>query len=271
MVPAVRGALVPGRQVRGHVQPGDRPRHPGRPAAGGAGVRSAGLLGRLLGRRAGSRRWPPSRPAGLPRHRARCARRRGSRRRAPGASARHRAARDGRAPGAPCRTGSAAGRASGSGRPAARLAPPASNRPGMAASPAAVPPAADPAAPARRPPGPAAPGTSRPAPRKRSALARRKTARPCRPSAVAPGSDPLLTNPTTPALDSGARYSCALTEKLGSESPPTVCRTPPLSSVTTSTWPSNSTQSPGQRPVAVPQRMPAVLGLRVLLDRDDAQ
>ena len=60
----------------------------------------------------------------------------------------------------------------------------------------------------------------------------------------APG-DPLLTNPTTPWAASGAAYSCALTEKLGSESPPIVYRTPCAYSVTTSTWPSNSTQSPG--------------------------
>ena len=63
---------------------------------------------------------------------------------------------------------------------------------------------------------------------------------------LAPGSEPLLTKPTTPAADSGPGYSWALTEKFGSESPPMVCSTPPLYLVTTSTCPSNSTQSPGR-------------------------
>ena len=58
-------------------------------------------------------------------------------------------------------------------------------------------------------------------------------------------SGPLLTKPATPSLASGPLYSCALTEKFGSESPPIVCSTPSAYSVTTSTWPLNSTQSPG--------------------------
>ena len=58
-------------------------------------------------------------------------------------------------------------------------------------------------------------------------------------------SDPLLTNPATPSLASGTGYWCALTEKFGSESPPIVCSTPCAYSVTTSTCPLNSTQSPG--------------------------
>src|SRR5205823_5834951 len=56
---------------------------------------------------------------------------------------------------------------------------------------------------------------------------------------------PLSTKPATPWSCSGSAYSCALTERLGSESPPIVCSTPPWYLVTTSTCPSNSTQSPG--------------------------
>src|SRR5262249_4630655 len=59
------------------------------------------------------------------------------------------------------------------------------------------------------------------------------------------GSEPLLTNPCTACPASGPGYSCELTEKLGRESPPMVDRTPPEYLVTTSTWPSNTTQSPG--------------------------
>ena len=71
----------------------------------------------------------------------------------------------------------------------------------------------------------------------------------CAPDVLAAGvpsrpSDPLLTNPTTPWPASGSAYWCALTEKLGSESPPIVRSTPCANSVTTSTCPLNSTQSP---------------------------
>ena len=44
---------------------------------------------------------------------------------------------------------------------------------------------------------------------------------------LAAGRFPLLTNPATPWAASGPGYSWALTEKFGSESPPTVDRTPP--------------------------------------------
>src|SRR5437899_213369 len=77
----------------------------------------------------------------------------------------------------------------------------------------------------------------------------------CRPAgaAVPPGSTlsatagsaPLLTKPTTPWPASGPGYSWALTEKLGTESPPIVDSTPPAYLVTTSTWPLKTTQSPG--------------------------
>ena len=63
-------------------------------------------------------------------------------------------------------------------------------------------------------------------------------------AASGPG-DPLLTNPATPWPASGSAYWCAFTEKFGSESPPIVCSTPCAYSVTTSTCPLNSTQSPG--------------------------
>ena len=63
---------------------------------------------------------------------------------------------------------------------------------------------------------------------------------------AAEGRFPLLMNPATPCAASGPGYSCALTEKFGSESPPTVDRTPSEYFVTTSTWPSNRTQSPGR-------------------------
>jgi hypothetical protein len=56
---------------------------------------------------------------------------------------------------------------------------------------------------------------------------------------------PLFTNPTTPWLASGPGYSWALTEKLGTESPPMVDRAPSAYLVTTSTWPLKTTQSPG--------------------------
>ena len=58
-------------------------------------------------------------------------------------------------------------------------------------------------------------------------------------------SSPLLTNPSTPWAVSGAGNLCALTVRFGSESPPTVYRAAPVYLVTTSTCPSNSTQSPG--------------------------
>jgi hypothetical protein len=41
------------------------------------------------------------------------------------------------------------------------------------------------------------------------------------------GRSPLLTKPCTPSELSEREYSCALTEKLGSESPPMVESTPP--------------------------------------------
>ena len=56
---------------------------------------------------------------------------------------------------------------------------------------------------------------------------------------------PLFTNPVTPWSASGPSYWCALTDMFGSESPPMVYNTPPAYLVTTSTCPSNSTQSPG--------------------------
>ena len=43
----------------------------------------------------------------------------------------------------------------------------------------------------------------------------------------AAGRSPLLTKPCTPSELSEREYSCALTEKLGSESPPMVESTPP--------------------------------------------
>ena len=58
-------------------------------------------------------------------------------------------------------------------------------------------------------------------------------------------SPPLLTNPSTPWAASGAGKLCAFTVRLGSESPPTVYRAVPVYPVTTSTCPSNTTQSPG--------------------------
>jgi hypothetical protein len=56
---------------------------------------------------------------------------------------------------------------------------------------------------------------------------------------------PLFTNPVTPCAASGLSYWCALTDRFGIESPPMVDKTPPAYLVTTSTCPSNSTQSPG--------------------------
>jgi hypothetical protein len=56
---------------------------------------------------------------------------------------------------------------------------------------------------------------------------------------------PLSTKPATPCADSGAPNACALTVRPGRESAPMVCRTPPASLVTTSTWPLKTTQSPG--------------------------
>ena len=56
---------------------------------------------------------------------------------------------------------------------------------------------------------------------------------------------PLLMKPTTPSVASEPLYWWALTEKLGSESPPIVSSVPWAYFVTTSTWPLNSTQSPG--------------------------
>jgi hypothetical protein len=44
---------------------------------------------------------------------------------------------------------------------------------------------------------------------------------------AAAGRSPLLTKPCTPSELSEREYSCALTEKLGSESPPMVDNTPP--------------------------------------------
>jgi hypothetical protein len=44
---------------------------------------------------------------------------------------------------------------------------------------------------------------------------------------AAAGRSPLLTKPCTPSELSEREYSCALTEKLGSESPPMVESTPP--------------------------------------------
>jgi hypothetical protein len=55
----------------------------------------------------------------------------------------------------------------------------------------------------------------------------------------------LFTKPATPCAASGPLYWWALTEKFGSESPPMVYSMPPAYFVTTSTWPLNSTQSPG--------------------------
>ncbi len=62
---------------------------------------------------------------------------------------------------------------------------------------------------------------------------------------AAPTRSPLLTKPSTPWAASGAGNACALTVRSGSESPPTVYREAPVYLVTTSTCPSNSTQSPG--------------------------
>src|SRR5262249_2202415 len=56
---------------------------------------------------------------------------------------------------------------------------------------------------------------------------------------------PFSPKPAAPWPCRGRAYSCALTDRLGSESPPIVCSTPPWYLVTTSTCPSNSTQSPG--------------------------
>src|ERR1700759_5420680 len=64
-------------------------------------------------------------------------------------------------------------------------------------------------------------------------------------SVPAAGRSPLLTKPWTPCEPSEPGYSWLLTEKLGRESPPMVASTPPEDPVTTSTWLSNTTQSPG--------------------------
>ncbi len=64
-------------------------------------------------------------------------------------------------------------------------------------------------------------------------------------SVVAAGRSPLLTKPWTPCEPSEPEYSWVLTEKLGRESPPMVESTPPENPVITSTWLSNTTQSPG--------------------------
>ena len=57
---------------------------------------------------------------------------------------------------------------------------------------------------------------------------------------------PLLTNPSTPWPPKGAGNLCAFTVRSGSESAATVYSAAPLYLVTTSTCPSNSTQSPGR-------------------------
>ena len=56
---------------------------------------------------------------------------------------------------------------------------------------------------------------------------------------------PLSTNPSTPCCASGSGKEWALTERLGSESAPIVSSAPLAELVTTSTCPSNTTQSPG--------------------------
>src|ERR1700722_9375424 len=55
---------------------------------------------------------------------------------------------------------------------------------------------------------------------------------------------PLSMKPTTPAL-AGVAYECALTVRLGSESAPIVSSALPETWVSTSTWPLNTTPSPG--------------------------